>query len=77
MGRKRDTQNAWVRKRLLSGRRLTQQAADERGIRRLAARIYDLKAEGIPIETEFVRTRSGARIARYEVPLDFRRALQA
>ena len=36
------------------------------GTFRLAARIYDLKAQGVPIETKLIR-RGNARIAEYSL----------
>ncbi len=42
-------------------------ALDRVGSFRLGARIWELKAEGYPIETEMARTAGGKRIARYRL----------
>jgi len=56
-----------IRTALLSGRELTPlDALNEFGCFRLAARIKDLRAEGLDIET-VSETRNGKKFARYRV----------
>ena len=50
----------------------TKQAVDELGCYRLASRIADMKAAGIPIEREMItvprRDGTNTRVARYSIP---------
>ena len=50
----------------------TKQAADQLGCYRLAARVFDIRAVGIPVEKEMVsvQNRKGetCRVARYTIP---------
>jgi biotin operon repressor len=56
-----------IRTALLAGRELTPlDALEEFGCFRLAARIKDLRAEGLDIET-VSETRNGKKFARYRV----------
>ena len=43
------------------------EAFNELGIRRLAARVKDLRSAGHDIQTEMVKTNGGARVARYSL----------
>jgi biotin operon repressor len=62
----RKSQNDLIRKRLASGKAITQLAAmQDYGRSRLAARIYDLKNEGMTIDKRMVLLPSGKRIASY------------
>ena len=66
------TQNAMIRLHLESGKTLTSlEAVDFFGITRLAARISDLKKDGLPIISEMkdVRNRFGTacRVAEYKL----------
>ena len=45
-------------------------ALREHGCFRLAARIYDLRQAGWPIERKMIETRNGKRIAVYHLDMD-------
>jgi hypothetical protein len=61
------SQTDQIRSALLSGLELTPIDALERfGCFRLAARVADLRAEGLDIET-VTETRNGKKVARYRV----------
>ena len=64
------TQAEEIRSALEAGERLTPLDALERfGCFRLGARIYDLRREGMKIESEMVEDRAtGKRYARYSLP---------
>jgi hypothetical protein len=54
---------------LQSGRRLTAlDALRDFGCMRLGARILEIKAQGITIEDEWVRTETGKHVKRYFIP---------
>ncbi len=62
------TQTEQVKRALERGQAITPIDALSRfGCFRLGARIWDLKRAGLDIETEFVTTRHGARVARYRL----------
>ena len=53
---------------LAKGRAITPLEALERfGVFRLAARIQEIRAQGHKVETTTIRTRNGARVARYSL----------
>jgi hypothetical protein len=61
------TQNDAIRAALLAGRSITPlDALNEFGCFRLAARVADLRREGLPIECT-TETRNGKRFARYHL----------
>ena len=65
--RTRKSQNMVVYDYLASGGRLTHRKAMNRwGIARLAARINELRNEGVPIETRLI-TKGGSRYASYSL----------
>jgi hypothetical protein len=61
------SQKVRVRRTLVSGKTLTTAQARARGISRLAARVFDLRSEGVNVRTTLVTTRSGSRIAKYSL----------
>lgn len=61
------TQTETILTMLKTGPVTDMQALKQAGCRRLAARINDLRRAGHHIETERVKTRSGAQIARYHL----------
>ena len=64
----RASQASAIRSALLAGRALTPiDALNEFGCFRLGGRIYDLKREGLAIETEMVEVASGKRVAQYRL----------
>jgi hypothetical protein len=65
------TQRTRLVKRLSSGKNLTvTEAASKFGIKRLAARIHELREEGFPIYTNKVSTRGGVRVTAYRLNVD-------
>jgi len=61
------SQNKMIKEHLLSGGTLTAlDALYSFGCLRLGSRIHDLRAEGLPIETEMIEV-NGKRVARYKV----------
>jgi hypothetical protein len=61
-----DSQNALIKGWLLNGYTITQQEAlNQFGCFRLAARISDLKDKGLNICTDMVTLENGKRVARY------------
>ena len=61
-----DSQNALIKGWLLNGYSLTQlEALTQFGCFRLAARIANLRDEGLHIITEMVTLENGKRVARY------------
>lgn len=62
------SQTAKIREHLESGKAITPvQALRLYGCFRLGARIWDLKQEGMNIESELVKTRNGATVAQYKL----------
>lgn len=62
------SQNAQIERDLLRGKRLTWlDALHKYNCSRLAARISDLRAKGLRIKTESVKTDTGKHIARYYI----------
>lgn len=60
---KTDRLSSWLR----AGRSITPvEALNRFGVMRLAARVHDMRREGLPIITERV-TRNGAHVARYRM----------
>lgn len=65
------TQRTKLVKRLSSGKNLTvSEAASKFGIKRLAARIHELREEGFPIYTNKVASRTGRRVTAYRLNVD-------
>lgn len=65
------TQRTKLVKRLSSGKNLTvAEAVSKFGIKRLAARIHELREEGFPIYTNRVAARSGERVTAYRLNVD-------
>jgi len=66
-----ESQNAQIRDYLKSGKSLTAlDALYQFGCFRLGGRIYDLKAEGMNIETTMIKITSGGKtkyVARYKI----------
>jgi hypothetical protein len=63
-----DSQNALIKGWLLNGYSLTQmEALNQFGCFRLAARISDLRDEGLHIIRDMVTLENGKRVARYFV----------
>lgn len=61
------SQNEKITQHLLKGKKLTAlQALDKFGCFRLASRIREIR-QGLPVKTEMIKTKSGARIARYSI----------
>lgn len=59
------SQNDWVHRQLVAGRKLTPLVAlKEAGIFRLGARVYELRQKGYRIKSEIVEKR-GKRFAQY------------
>ena len=66
------TQKAWVYAQLKKGKRLTAvQAFEGCGAMRLAAIIYDMRADGIPVVTT-TKYNGSARLAEYSLPKGWR-----
>ena len=62
------SQTTDILRHLAKGRTLTPLEALERfGTFRLAARIAEIRRQGHSVETDTVRTRGGARVARYRL----------
>ena len=60
------SQNQLIRKRLASGKSITQlDAARDFKCSRLASRIYDLKREGMNIDKTTIRLPNGKHVASY------------
>ena len=60
------TQNERILAHLQKGRKITQlEALNKFDCFRLASRISDLRADGHPIESETIETKSGKHVARY------------
>lgn len=60
------TQKAQIRKYLKAGKRLTPlEALQMFGCFRLAAVVFTLKEEGLPIVTKIIRTDTGKKVAQY------------
>jgi hypothetical protein len=65
------TQRTKLVKRLSSGKNLTvTEATSKFGIKRLAARIHELREEGFPIYTNRVAARNGERVTAYRLNVD-------
>lgn len=65
------TQRTKLVKRLSSGKNLTvSEAVSKFGIKRLAARIHELREEGFPIYTNRVQGRNGTRVTAYRLNVD-------
>jgi hypothetical protein len=61
-----DSQNALIKGWLLNGYPLTQlEALTQFGCFRLAARVADLRDEGLNVVTDMVTLENGKRVARY------------
>lgn len=66
------TQKSVVRQHLLDGKSITQLEASRLcGSLRLAAIIFDLREEGLPIETERLQVSPRKRVAKYYLPIDY------
>jgi hypothetical protein len=60
------TQNERILNHLQRGRKITQlEALNKFDCFRLASRISDLRADGYPIQSETIETKSGKHVARY------------
>ena len=65
------TQRTKLVKRLSSGKNLTvTEAVSKFGIKRLAARIHELREDGFPIYTNRVTARNGRRVTAYRLNVD-------
>lgn len=65
------TQRTKLVKRLSSGKNLTvTEAVSKFGIKRLAARIHELREEGFPIYTNRVAARNGRQVTAYRLNVD-------
>lgn len=65
------TQRTRLVKRLSSGKNLTvSEAVSKFGIKRLAARIHELREEGFPIYTNRVQARGGRKVTAYRLAVD-------
>jgi hypothetical protein len=63
-----DSQNALIKGWLLNGYSITQlEALTQFGCFRLAARVADLRDEGLNVVTDMVTLENGKRVARYFV----------
>ena len=66
------TQKSQVREWLLQGKHLTPLDALRRfGSLRLSAIIFELREEGLPIETERLQLSPRKRVAKYYLPKDY------
>lgn len=62
---RRESQNLMIAKHLKKYRSITWMQAEDYGIKRLAARIYDLKKKQIPIQSKLINVGDGVKFARY------------
>lgn len=71
------SQNHRIAQDLMRGHKITAlDAMTSYGCMRLASRISDIRATGIPVIMELIQTSTGKHIARYHIPIEYRRAMR-